>query len=460
MGRGGMGHGLAFLLKKSWHTGGTKQQEKVWEREQTAEREKKRLEELRKQIAEEREVEELRRVAGAAGHHAPAPERLEFMYKGCLAEKRDADQDAYLLGAKAVSLAEPAAAAKELAEPAAVAARADSGAGAGPAAAPPPPEKSAAAEKNEAWARLHNDPLLAMRQAEQSAIQHVRNNPARMQALRDEVRAMKDARKSKKEAKKEAKRARKEAKKAKKHKRRERSSSPSSSRSRSPPRREERERGRRRSPSADRRRDRSRSRERERRRSPSPERRRDRSRSRDRGDSRRGPPPRPAHDGASAQRGDGGYGLTFRGDAPDEARMRAELRASQSREAIQRRVEEKARADAAAAWRGGNTAAHRTGRLSKEEIERRRREMEADGDAHEEDRWTRVAAADRAERREGGEEQAGGGGSSFVDNKAKELFGVGGGSGDNNGVGSVADRLGSRSFYSQRGRDDGNAFRR
>ena len=67
MGKGG-GGGLGFLNKKSWHTGGFKQQEEVWKKEQEYASEQRKLVELQKQIKEERKREELEEVAAASGH--------------------------------------------------------------------------------------------------------------------------------------------------------------------------------------------------------------------------------------------------------------------------------------------------------------------------------------------------------------------------------------------------------
>ena len=50
----------AFLNKKSWHTGGIPMQAEVWKREQEKAHEERRLEEMRKEIAEERKLQELR----------------------------------------------------------------------------------------------------------------------------------------------------------------------------------------------------------------------------------------------------------------------------------------------------------------------------------------------------------------------------------------------------------------
>jgi hypothetical protein len=64
---GGKGGPLAFLNKKGWHPGSIQNQEKVWKREEEHTKEMKKADELRKQIAEEREKEEMRSIAEAAG---------------------------------------------------------------------------------------------------------------------------------------------------------------------------------------------------------------------------------------------------------------------------------------------------------------------------------------------------------------------------------------------------------
>ena len=54
-----MGGGLGFLHKKGFHTGSMANQEAVWKAEQQAMAEKAKLDEIKKQIAEERQVMEL-----------------------------------------------------------------------------------------------------------------------------------------------------------------------------------------------------------------------------------------------------------------------------------------------------------------------------------------------------------------------------------------------------------------
>lgn len=58
---------LKFLNKKGWHTGSLRNIENVWKAEQKRDAEEKKLEELRKQIHEERERSEFRLLQEQAG---------------------------------------------------------------------------------------------------------------------------------------------------------------------------------------------------------------------------------------------------------------------------------------------------------------------------------------------------------------------------------------------------------
>ena len=58
---------LKFLNKKGWHTGSLRNIENVWKAEQKHDAEQKKLEELRKQIQEERERSEFRLLQEQAG---------------------------------------------------------------------------------------------------------------------------------------------------------------------------------------------------------------------------------------------------------------------------------------------------------------------------------------------------------------------------------------------------------
>ncbi|KAJ6906877.1 hypothetical protein NC652_024320 [Populus alba x Populus x berolinensis] len=57
---------LKFLNKKGWHTGSLRNIENVWKAEQKHDAEQKKLEELRKQIQDERERSEFRPFPGAS----------------------------------------------------------------------------------------------------------------------------------------------------------------------------------------------------------------------------------------------------------------------------------------------------------------------------------------------------------------------------------------------------------
>lgn len=58
---------MKFLNKKGWHTGTIKNQERVWKAEQKHEEEAKKLDEIRKHYAEERQVAEFRQLQEQAG---------------------------------------------------------------------------------------------------------------------------------------------------------------------------------------------------------------------------------------------------------------------------------------------------------------------------------------------------------------------------------------------------------
>ena len=74
--------GLSFLNKKGWHTGSFKNRERKWVAEQKAEAEKKKMEELKKKYAEEREKMELARHVGGGEGKKKKIERLDWMYRG------------------------------------------------------------------------------------------------------------------------------------------------------------------------------------------------------------------------------------------------------------------------------------------------------------------------------------------------------------------------------------------
>jgi len=118
-----MGGGLGFLHKKGFHTGSMHNQEIVWKKEQQKMAEEcqftgnlavaceverfserllvvtAKLDEIRKQVAEERQVMELQDTAvGTDGKKKRKEQKLSWLYEVPMAGA--ADQEAYLLGDK------------------------------------------------------------------------------------------------------------------------------------------------------------------------------------------------------------------------------------------------------------------------------------------------------------------------------------------------------------------------
>lgn len=158
---------LKFLNKKGWHTGSLRNIENVWKAEQKHEAEKRKLEELKKQIHDEREAQEFRLLQEQAGL-VPKQERLEFLYDSGLAVGRSATDD-YLLGKPVEENKREEDVTKVAAAPGALFVE----------------EKPQSA--NDAWRKLHTDPLLLIRQQEQAALARIKNNPVKMDLIKRSV---------------------------------------------------------------------------------------------------------------------------------------------------------------------------------------------------------------------------------------------------------------------------------
>ena len=72
---GGGKHPLAFLGKKSWHTKNIKNVERVWIAQEKDKAEKKKMEDLQKQIVEERQMAELEQLQVEAGYGKKTTEK-------------------------------------------------------------------------------------------------------------------------------------------------------------------------------------------------------------------------------------------------------------------------------------------------------------------------------------------------------------------------------------------------
>ncbi|KAG6539129.1 hypothetical protein ZIOFF_004282 [Zingiber officinale] len=200
---------LKFLNKKGWHTGSLRNIENVWKAEQKHEAEQRKLEELRKQIQDEREKDELRHLSEQGGF-APTSdiavlgrqERLDFLYESGLAVgKGNSD------GFKALQ-APPAEASS-----ASAAEASSSKAGVLGALFEDKPQSA-----NDAWRKLHTDPLLLIRQREQEALARIKNNPIKMAMIKKSAEAEKDKKHNKeKQGKKRHKSHRHSKSKSEKH---------------------------------------------------------------------------------------------------------------------------------------------------------------------------------------------------------------------------------------------------
>ncbi|KAJ6408654.1 hypothetical protein OIU84_011893 [Salix udensis] len=178
---------LKFLNKKGWHTGSLRNIENVWKAEQKHDAEQKKLEELRKQIQDERERSEFRLLQEQAGL-VPKQERLEFLYDSGLAVgKTSGSSSGGGVGVAFKSLEEsipgstttsnnnnaPSSSAQQSSVPGAL-------------------FEDKPHSSNDTWRKLHSDPLLLIRQREQEALARVKNNPIQMAMIRKSVEASKE----------------------------------------------------------------------------------------------------------------------------------------------------------------------------------------------------------------------------------------------------------------------------
>ncbi|KAG6392442.1 hypothetical protein SASPL_146661 [Salvia splendens] len=177
---------LKFLNKKGWHTGSLRNIENVWKAEQKHEAEQRKLEELRKQIHEERDRAEFRQLQEQAGLIS-GQERLEFLYDSGLAVGKGSGFKAL----ESLPKAEPGPAASSSTS----------------AKEPQPASLGALFEDkpqsaNDSWRKLTFDPLLSIRRSEQESLARIKKNPIQMDMIRKSVEAQKNKDKDGKKHKK------------------------------------------------------------------------------------------------------------------------------------------------------------------------------------------------------------------------------------------------------------------
>ncbi|KAI3964211.1 hypothetical protein MKX01_025021 [Papaver californicum] len=163
--------GMKFLNKKGWHTGSIRNIETVWKAEQKRDAEDLKIEELRKQIKEEREKAEFRQLQVEAGL-VPRQERLDFLYDSGLSVGKPSSADGFK-ELEALPTAAPVASSSSTAKPQA----------SNPGALFEEKPQSA----NDAWRKLNSDPLLLIRKREQEALARIKNNPIQMAMIKESV---------------------------------------------------------------------------------------------------------------------------------------------------------------------------------------------------------------------------------------------------------------------------------
>eukprot|EP00871_Galdieria_phlegrea_P000654 jgi/Galph1/158/GphlegSOOS_G4998.1 len=167
---------LQFLNKKSWHTATLKNNEKVWLAEQKAEEEKKRIDELRKQLEDERHFQELRRLQVQSGQLDPSAlkqeERVEWLYEW---GKDKDEEEQYLLGKKSADTLLSQKGKEEEEDRLKKLTQGSSQS-----------VLSVGLNRLDTEAKLREDPLMEIKRKELEAIQAIRSNPVKMEKLRRE----------------------------------------------------------------------------------------------------------------------------------------------------------------------------------------------------------------------------------------------------------------------------------
>lgn len=182
------------MAGKSWHTGTIKNMAAVWEAEQKAAAEKKRIEELQKELQRERSRKD---IMDAATRGSKAQERVDWMYQTPMSAQVSSEE--YLTGKAVDTKEEDIAAASTLGLF----------------------QAKSANPTQEAWNKVMEDPLFAIQKREKESLDSIKSNPVKMKRIREKLLSLdKGKGKHKKERKKEKreKRERKERKKERREK--------------------------------------------------------------------------------------------------------------------------------------------------------------------------------------------------------------------------------------------------
>ncbi|XP_062967496.1 pre-mRNA-splicing factor CWC25 homolog isoform X2 [Cynocephalus volans] len=194
-------------LKKSWHPQTLRNVEKVWKAEQKHEAERKKIEELQRELREERAREEMQRYAEDVGAVKKKEEKLDWMYQG---PGGMVNRDEYLLGRPIDKYVFEKMEEKE------AGCSSETGLLPGSIFAP-----SGANSLLDMASKIREDPLFIIRKKEEEKKREVLNNPVKMKKIKELLQMSLE--------KKEKKKKKDKKKKHKKHKHRSLSSDRSSS---------------------------------------------------------------------------------------------------------------------------------------------------------------------------------------------------------------------------------------
>ncbi|EDO45900.1 predicted protein [Nematostella vectensis] len=157
-------------LKKSWHPQTLRNVERVWKAEQKAEAESKKIEQLRRELLEEKAREEMQRHAVQQGISKKKSERLDWMYSA----PGQINREEYLLGKPIDKQVDPLA--KE-----------DEGLGSLPGASFT--GDSSANNASDLAAKVRDDPLFMIKKKEDEKKKELLQNPVKMKQLKEMLEA-------------------------------------------------------------------------------------------------------------------------------------------------------------------------------------------------------------------------------------------------------------------------------
>ncbi|XP_069807656.1 pre-mRNA-splicing factor CWC25 homolog [Dendropsophus ebraccatus] len=181
-------------LKKSWHPQTLRNVEKVWKAEQRHEQEQKKIEELQRELREERAREEMQRYAEDTGAVKKKDEKLDWMYQG---PGGMVNREEYLLGRPVDKFI-----LDKLQDP-------ESGPSTETGLLPGSIfSTSGAASSLDIANKIREDPLFMIRKREDEKRREVLKNPVKMKKIRELLQSSLDKKSKKK--KKEKKKRKKE----------------------------------------------------------------------------------------------------------------------------------------------------------------------------------------------------------------------------------------------------------